>query len=763
MPRCCTSGITRRRWPTSGQTSRKARSEAGFRSRPRVNSSRCTSVPLHQESRKVPWASPLAAARAVRWAASSAIRSAARCGSAASSTLGLPRLEASRARQGSAAARARSTSSATASAWPLSTAATRALPVRSQTSGKRAISSSSPRPASPSSPSVPRPTRPPAPTVAKARAAGRARAPPCGTAVDSRREAAQDRAGKWRSRTVEARAPTISGGIAPRPGWRERPAPPPAGLTEAEARARLEREGPNELPARERHGMLGIVLEVVREPMFLLLVAAGALYLVLGEPVDALMLLGFVFVVMGITIVQERRTERALEALRDLSSPRALVIRDGAQRRIAGREVVRGDLLVLAEGDRVPADALLRRGINLSADESLLTGESVPVRKRRRAGGRGARPARRRRPALRLLRDAGHRRAGAWPRCSPPAPRTELGKIGKALQARSSRSATLLQQETGRLVRTFAMVGLAACAVVVVVYALTRGGGAGVWKQGLLAGITMAMATLPEEFPVVLTVFLALGRLADLPEQRADAPDAGHRDAGGRHRPVRRQDRDADPEPDDRAAGSAPTGSRRRPGRRRAAAPGGVHGAARVRHPGQQARSLRPDGAGPARGRRPAARGAPSTCTRAGPGARVPAHRPSCWRCPTSGDAGRRRGAWWPPRARRRRSPTSATSPAEARTALLQQAAAAGGAGAPGAGRGPRRARGRARCRRASTTSRSSSSGLVGLADPLRPAVPAAVAECRTAGIRVVMITGDYPATAQSIARQIGLATARTR
>ena len=93
------------------------------------------------------------------------------------------------------------------------------------------------------------------------------------------------------------------------------------------------------------------------------------------------MLLGFVFVVMGITIYQERRTERALEALRDLSSPRALVIRDGRRVRIAGREVVRGDMVVLAEGDRVPADGVLLQAINLSVDESLLTGESVPVRK----------------------------------------------------------------------------------------------------------------------------------------------------------------------------------------------------------------------------------------------------------------------------------------------------------------------------------------------------------------------------------------------
>ena len=155
-----------------------------------------------------------------------------------------------------------------------------------------------------------------------------------------------------------------------------------AGLTEAEAGVRLDRHGFNELHSKEHRGVLAIAWEVVKEPMFLMLVAAGALYLFMGEPKDALLLLGFVVVVMAITIIQERRTENALEALRDLSSPRALVIRDGSQKRIPGREVVPGDIFVVSEGDRVPADALLKAGTNLSVDESLLTGESVPVRKR---------------------------------------------------------------------------------------------------------------------------------------------------------------------------------------------------------------------------------------------------------------------------------------------------------------------------------------------------------------------------------------------
>ena len=153
------------------------------------------------------------------------------------------------------------------------------------------------------------------------------------------------------------------------------------GLPDAVACDRLKTEGFNELPSAQPRSIIAIAWEVIREPMFLLLVACGVIYLVVGDKEEALMLLGFVVVVMGITLYQERKTERALEALRDLSSPRASVIRNGQQKRIAGREVVRGDLVIVREGDRVPADALLLDALNLSVDESLLTGESVPVRK----------------------------------------------------------------------------------------------------------------------------------------------------------------------------------------------------------------------------------------------------------------------------------------------------------------------------------------------------------------------------------------------
>jgi Ca2+-transporting ATPase len=153
------------------------------------------------------------------------------------------------------------------------------------------------------------------------------------------------------------------------------------GLPESEAAYRLQHEGYNELPSTRHRSIWAIAFDIVQEPIFLLLVGCGVIYLFLGDLQEALILLGFVFFIIGINLYQEQKTERSLEALRDLSSPRALVIRDGQRQRIAGREVVRDDLLILAEGDRVPADAILLWSTHMTVDESLLTGESLPVRK----------------------------------------------------------------------------------------------------------------------------------------------------------------------------------------------------------------------------------------------------------------------------------------------------------------------------------------------------------------------------------------------
>ena len=283
------------------------------------------------------------------------------------------------------------------------------------------------------------------------------------------------------------------------------------GLSDEEARRRQEAEGPNELPSARQRSVLATILEVMREPMFVLLVACGSIYLLLGDLQEALMLMSFVIVVMAITIIQERRTENAIAALRDLSSPRALVIRDGRHIRIPGRDVVRGDLIILNEGDRVPADGVLLWGSHLSVNESLLTGESLPVKKSADATAPGEptlptmdRPGGDDTPFLfsgtLVVNGQGVMQALAI------GASTEMGRIGKALAAMEP-DETRLSRETARVVRRVALIGLVLFAAVVLVYGITRRD----WIGGLLSGLALAMAMLPEEFPVVLTIFLALG------------------------------------------------------------------------------------------------------------------------------------------------------------------------------------------------------------------------------------------------------------
>jgi P-type Ca2+ transporter type 2C len=278
-----------------------------------------------------------------------------------------------------------------------------------------------------------------------------------------------------------------------------------SGISEKEAVSRLRTDGYNELPRAKKRKSLSMIFEIAREPMFLLLVVCGAIYFLLGDLHEASLLISFVLVVIGITFYQERKTERALEALRDLSSPRALVIRDGRLKRIAGREVVRGDIISLNEGDRIPADALLVSSLNLCVDESLLTGESAPVRKVARQKERSMeRPGGDDTPFVYsgtlIVQGQGFAEVKAI------GAHTEIGRIGKALQTVETEK-TLLQTETGRLVRNLALVGLFFCGLLVFFYYLTQGG----FVDGLLAGITLAMATIPEEFPMVVTIFLALG------------------------------------------------------------------------------------------------------------------------------------------------------------------------------------------------------------------------------------------------------------
>ena len=279
------------------------------------------------------------------------------------------------------------------------------------------------------------------------------------------------------------------------------------GMSSAEALARLRDEGPNELPADDDHGVLHIVKEVLEEPMLTLLVAAGVVNFVLSEVLDGGLLLATIVIIISIEVFQSRRTENALRALRNLASPRALVVRDGERVRIPGREVVRGDLLLLAEGDRVPADGVVIETTSLSVDESALTGESVPVGKV--AAGPGA-PLDPGTPGG----DGTHGifsgtlvvKGQATAVVTATGTATRFGRIGTALSS-ITQERTPMQKEVDTVVRIVATAALLAAVLVVLVYGWTRGS----WLQGALAGIATAMSAIPEEFPVVMTVFLALG------------------------------------------------------------------------------------------------------------------------------------------------------------------------------------------------------------------------------------------------------------
>lgn len=263
------------------------------------------------------------------------------------------------------------------------------------------------------------------------------------------------------------------------------------GLSSQEALERLKSHGPNELALSTKRRWPQILWMEAREPMVLLLFLCSGVYFSFGDLKEALILLSSVILVLGITLYQQQKTERALEALRDLSSPRASVVRNGQAIRIPAREVVPGDLLVLEEGDRVPADAELLVAAELRVDESLLTGESVAVDKEASSKVYAS---------TLVVRGRGTARVEAT------GPATEVGKIGRALGTVSSGHSPL-RQEIQELVNVLAVAAVIFCLVTVIWLSLTRNG----WRQGLLAGLTLAMSLLPEEFPVVLTVFFALG------------------------------------------------------------------------------------------------------------------------------------------------------------------------------------------------------------------------------------------------------------
>jgi Ca2+-transporting ATPase len=524
------------------------------------------------------------------------------------------------------------------------------------------------------------------------------------------------------------------------------------GLASAQVRERLAGEGFNELPQAHKRTLLRIFLEVLREPMLLLLLGGGAVYLALGDLREALLLLVFASLSVVITLLQETRTERVLETLRDLSSPRALVIRDGIQQRIAGREVVRGDLIVLGEGDRVPADALLLRCQDLQVDESLLTGESVPVRKALAAG-----------PVSGVIHPGGEDLPQVWSgtlvvrgsglaEVSATGERSELGRIGRSLKD-VEREAPRLQAQMRRIVRVFGAAGALVSLAALILYGLLRGG----WLEALLAAIAIGMSLLPEEFPVVLTVFMAMGawriaRARVLTRRAASIETLGAAtvlctDKTGTLTLNRMSIVELRP-----AEGGAPgvsedaTRELSGPRARLLLLHGVLASAVQVFDPMDRAfhdlaaERLGDDATLPQRwqlvrtyGLRPELLAVTQVWQ--------PDTAQSQWQIAAKGAPEAIAALCGVDYPAAMREAVDAMAASGQRVLAVARAAFAGPA-LPDSPQG----------------FDFEFLGLVGLADPVRPEVPAAVRECQSAGIRVVMITGDYPLTARAIARQAGIA-----
>lgn len=525
------------------------------------------------------------------------------------------------------------------------------------------------------------------------------------------------------------------------------PEPPAAsGLTSGEAASRLASDGPNELPSGDRRTGFRILLGVVKEPMLALLLAGGAIYALLGEMRDAVVLMVFACLSVVITLVQEWRSEKVLEALRDLSSPRALVVRDGRMQRIAGRDVVRGDVVVLSEGDRIPADARLLSAQDLQADESLLTGEAAPVRKVYSTGPDvvSARPGGDDLPFVfsgtLVVRGKGMAEVIAT------GPRAEIGKIGKSL-ATVGTEAPRLYVQTRRIVLLLALVGALVSLLVGGLYAHAGAG----WLDAILAGIAIGMSMMPEEFPVVLAIFMAMGawrlsRARVLTRRAAAIETLGAAtvlctDKTGtltQNRMAIRQVR-------------LPDGRSFEGGTLRAS---GTGSAAEVLRAGLLACDPEPfdpmEQAFHAIGTLEAQHHEPGLGL-----VRTYGLRPDLlsmsqvWR--SAGSEGLIVAAKGAPEAIA--SLCRLSGPARMAMSREVDAMAAAGLRVLGVAEGTMKGELPERQQDLPLTWL----GLVGLADPLRDGVPQAVAECRRAGIDVKMITGDYPVTAVAIAREAGL------
>jgi len=522
------------------------------------------------------------------------------------------------------------------------------------------------------------------------------------------------------------------------------PEPDPIGLTQAEAQARLRADGPNALPDAQRRAWWALLGEVLREPMLLLLLLCGLAYLFLGDAAEAGLLLSFAIIVILLTVVQNHRAERALEALRDLSAPRALVIRGDGQNndppiRIPGHEVVVGDLVILGEGDRVPADGNLLDAVGLAVDESSLSGESVAVSKTLGEAVSGG-----------TLVVSGQGRM----QVSATGARTAMGQIGAGL-SHVNPITSPLQRLTALWVRRIAiMVGLL-CLATSLAWMVLRGD----WAGGLLGGLALAMALLPQELPVVLTVFMALGALR-LSQRQVLVRRLSAIETLGSVGVL--------------CVDKTGTLTENRMSVQQLFSPV-VSPAATQRLAIHAVLATRIDPFDPMER---AIRAMP--CEDTDPDR--PGERWSEWELlhayPLTPSLLAMSQVWQHPRTGARVIAAKGAPEAIAQLCHLEasELAAIEARVAVMAGEGLR-VLGVARA--SSTHSGDFGAdaplpaiahdyafewlGLLGLADPLRPGVPQAVADCLSAGIRVVMITGDHPATARAIATQAGLFAQRAR
>ena len=278
----------------------------------------------------------------------------------------------------------------------------------------------------------------------------------------------------------------------------------PNGLNASEAARRLKEVGPNELQAQGRISPWAILLEQFKNVLIIILLLATALSAFLGHGVEAIAITAIVLFAVILGFIQEYRAERAIEALREMAAPAATVIRDGRDERVPARELVPGDVVVLATGDKVPADARLTEAVNLQTVEAALTGESAPVEKHSHPlQEETLAPADRRNMAF-----AGtavtYGRGRALVVATGMA--SEFGKIARMLEEVDT-AKTPLQKNLDRIGRSLARVAIAVV-LVIVALGLFRGQP---FVEMLIFGVALAVAVVPEALPAVVTISLALG------------------------------------------------------------------------------------------------------------------------------------------------------------------------------------------------------------------------------------------------------------